>query len=43
MVRKEVNDEIKRIIYFIKDELQSVNENNIQEGSKKGKTLLVAC
>ena len=43
MVRKEVHNEIQRSVSFIKDELQSVNENNIQEGSKKGKTLLVAC
>ena len=35
MTRKEVNDEIQRGVYFIKDDLQSVNEKYIQEGSKK--------
>ena len=35
MSRKEVNDEIQRSVSFIKDELQSVIEKNIQEGSKK--------
>ena len=35
MTRKEVNDEIQRSVSFIKDELQSVIERNIQEGSKK--------
>ena len=38
MVTKEVNDEIQRSISFIKDELQSVIEKNIQEGSKKQKS-----
>ena len=31
MVRKEVNDEIQRIISFIKYELQSSIEKNVQE------------
>ena len=35
MTRKEVNDEIQRSVSFIKDELQSFIERNIQEGSKK--------
>ena len=35
MTQKEVHDEIQRSIYFIKDELQSVTEKNIQEGSNK--------
>ena len=43
MVRKEVNDEIQRSIYFIKDELQSFIEKYIQEGYKKEKIILVAC
>ena len=32
---KEVNDDIQRSVSFIKDEIQSVIEKNIQEGSKK--------
>ena len=35
MTRKEVNDEIQRSVSFIKDELESVIEKNIQEGRKK--------
>ena len=35
MTRKEVNDEIQRSVSFIKDELQSVIEKYIQEGSEK--------
>ena len=35
MTRKEVNDEIQRSVSFIKDELQSVIERNIQEESKR--------
>ena len=35
MTRKKVNDEIQRSVSFIKYELQSVIERNIQEGSKK--------
>ena len=35
MTKKEVNDEIQRSVSFIKDELQSVIETNIQEGVKK--------
>ena len=35
MTRKGVNDEIQRSVSFIKDNLQSVIEINIQEGSKK--------
>ena len=35
MTQKEVNDEIQRSVSFIKDELQSVIERKIQEGSKK--------
>ena len=38
MVRKEVNDEIQRSIYFIKYELQSSIEKNVQEGRKKEKS-----
>ena len=38
MTRKEVNDEIQRSVSFIKDELQSVIEKNIQEGSKMEKS-----
>ena len=38
MVRKEVNDEIQRIISFIKDELQSFIEKNIWEGRKREKS-----
>ena len=37
VVRKEVNDEIQRSIFYIKDELQNSIENNVQEGRKKGK------
>ena len=32
MTRKEVNDEIKRSVSFIKDELQSVIKRNTQKG-----------
>ena len=35
MTQKEVNDEIQRSVSFIKDELQSVIEKNIQEGGNK--------
>ena len=35
MTRKEVNDEIQRSVSFIKDELQSVIERNIQEVIKR--------
>ena len=35
MTQKQVNDEIQRSVSFIIDELQSVIERNIQEGSKK--------
>ena len=35
MTRREVNDEIQRSVSFIKDELKSVIEKIIQEGSKK--------
>ena len=38
MVRKEVNDEIQRSVSFIKYQLQSVIETNIQEGRKGGKS-----
>ena len=38
MVRKEVNDEIQRIISYIKDELQNSIENNALEGIKKEKS-----
>ena len=37
MVRQEVSYEIKNIIYFIKDELQSSIENNISRKKKKEK------
>ena len=44
MVRKEVNDEIQRIISFIKYELQSSIEKNVLEGRiKEEKIILVAC
>ena len=36
MVRKEVNDGIKRSISYIKDDLQNSIENNVREGRKKG-------
>ena len=35
MTQKEVNDEIQRGLSFIKYEIQSVIEKNIQEGGKK--------
>ena len=35
MTKREVNDEIQRSVSFIKDELQSVIEKNIQEGGKR--------
>ena len=35
MTREEVNDEIQRSVSFIKYELQSFIEINIQEGSKR--------
>ena len=35
MTKKQINDDIQRSVYFIKDELQSVTEKNIQEGRKK--------
>ena len=38
MVRNEVNDEIKRSISYIKDELQNFIENNVPEGRKKEKS-----
>ena len=41
MVRKEVNDEIKRIIYFIKDELQ-ISIEKCTGRKKKIKIILVA-
>ena len=38
ITKKEVNDEIQRSVSFIKYELQSVIEKNIQEGIKKEKS-----
>ena len=38
MVRKEVNDEIKRSISFIKDELETSIEKMDRKEEKKGKT-----
>ena len=38
MVRKEVIDEIQRIISYIKDQLQISIENNLLERRKKGKS-----
>ena len=35
LTKKEVHDEIQRSVSFIKDELQSVIEKNIQEGGNK--------
>ena len=35
MNQREVHDEIQRRVSFSKDELQSVIERNIREGSKK--------
>ena len=38
MVRKEVNDEIQRSIFYIKDELQITIEKNVLEVRKKEKS-----
>ena len=38
VVRKEVNDEIQRSIYYIKYELQISIENNVLEGRKNKKS-----
>ena len=35
MTQKEVHDKIQRSVSFIKDDLQSVIEKNIQEGGNK--------
>ena len=41
MVRQRVNDGIQRSIYYIKDKIQNSIENNVLEGRKKGKSLLL--
>ena len=42
MVRKDINDEIRRSISYIQDELQISIEKNTLEGRKREKFILVA-